>query len=251
MHARLLLFLIFVPRSDDVETGTGNKQWRTAVMVVCASVLAFIVIFIISVMTLARFPSHLLTWANILGIACAVLTSVQYFPQIWTTYTLRHVGSLSVQTMMLQVPGSFIMAASLAVRVGLGGWSTWLVYVVSGSLQGCLLALALWFQAHQTLEERIEDSSLTPEERHPHHDLHAAEDTVSGHAESEVHEQTPLLGKPEEQAASYATTIWVGDENRRQKGTRAGPSGASDSGGDYSQPSSRHNGNDEDERKTL
>jgi hypothetical protein len=86
------------------------------------------------------------------------------------------------------------MATSLAVRLGRSGWSTWVVYVVAGSLQGCLLAEALWFQSHDQGEEPSRKSSTTGVdvdgilESGPQ-----SEDTVSGHAESRPDEETPLL----------------------------------------------------------
>lgn len=219
-NLRLLLFLIFVPRSDDQQSSHVNKQWRTAVTVVCAAIGHFTITFIISVIMLARFPTHLQTWANILGVACAILASLQYFPQIWTTFKLRHVGSLSVPMMMIQVPGSFIMATSLAVRLGLNGWSTWAVYVVSGTLQGCLLTEALWFQSHERDEAQSRKSSLVGDQGSLNGDL-GPEDTVSGHVEDQPDEESPLLGrfpaKSTPPQASYKTSIWVGDGSVHRK----------------------------------
>lgn len=211
---RLLLFLIFIPRSDVPLSGTGNKQWRVAVAVVCGAIGHFIATFIVSVIVLARFPNHLQTWANVLGVACAILTSVQYFPQIWTTFKLKHVGSLSIPMMMIQVPGSFVMATSLAVRLGLSGWSTWVVYVVSGILQGCLLTEALWFQSLEQ-GEHSRKSSVHEDVGSPD-GSHQSEETVSGLAEARPGEETPLLGSkgtpPQE---SYKTSIWVGEGRSR------------------------------------
>ena len=76
----------------------------------------------------------------------AGLAAIQYFPQIWTTYNLKHVGSLSIPMMLIQTPGSFVWAASLAARLGTEGWSTWGVYLVTGCLQGCLLAMGIYFE---------------------------------------------------------------------------------------------------------
>jgi hypothetical protein len=47
--------------------------------------------------------------------------------------------------MCIQTPGSFVFAASLAVRLGPGGWSAWGLFIFTGLLQGCLLAMSLWF----------------------------------------------------------------------------------------------------------
>lgn len=51
--------------------------------------------------------------------------------------------------MLIQTPGAFILATSLAVRLGKQGWSAWLVYVVTGTLQGCLLVMAVVFERRE------------------------------------------------------------------------------------------------------
>ena len=70
---------------------------------------------------------------------------VQYVPQIYFTWELGDIKSLSVITMLIQVPGSFLFAFSLWLRVSWEGWSTWLVYLVTGSLQAILLGLAITY----------------------------------------------------------------------------------------------------------
>lgn len=51
--------------------------------------------------------------------------------------------------MLIQTPGAFILATSLAVRLGRAGWSAWLVYVVTGVLQGVLLVMAVVFERRE------------------------------------------------------------------------------------------------------
>lgn len=75
-----------------------------------------------------------------------VLAAIQYLPQIWMTWSLGHVGSLSIPMMLIQTPGSFVWSASLAARLGLEGWSTWGVFLVTGCLQGCLLVMGICFE---------------------------------------------------------------------------------------------------------
>jgi hypothetical protein len=48
--------------------------------------------------------------------------------------------------MVIQTPGSFVWAGSLAVRLGKEGWSIWGVYLVTGCLQGCLLVMGIYFE---------------------------------------------------------------------------------------------------------
>jgi len=74
------------------------------------------------------------------------LAGIQYLPQIWMTWHLGHVGSLSIPMMLIQTPGSFVWSGSLAVRLGIEGWSTWGVFLVTGCLQGCLLVMGICFE---------------------------------------------------------------------------------------------------------
>lgn len=85
------------------------------------------------------------TIADVFGILAALLTCVQYLPQIYTTYTLGHVGSLSIPMMCLQTPGGFVWALSLALRPETK-WSTWAVTFVAAVLQGVLLIMAVSFE---------------------------------------------------------------------------------------------------------
>jgi hypothetical protein len=111
---------------------------------------------ILSLYFLSFTPNLAQSWANFLGIASAALASIQYFPQIYTTFSLKRVGSLSIPMMCIQTPGSFIWAASLAARYGAEGWSTWGVYVFTGCLQGVLLGMGIHFEVARRRKEREE-----------------------------------------------------------------------------------------------
>ncbi|KAI9728162.1 MAG: hypothetical protein M1828_004623 [Chrysothrix sp. TS-e1954] len=148
----MFLFLIFIPRPQHDRQGvlvSSQKSHTTpmqAVAIVVVSIIHFIATLLISVLVLAIHPDQLQTWANILGLLAALLGSIQYIPQIYTTWTLKHVGSLSIPMMCIQTPGGFIFAASLAARLGVAGWSAWSVYIVLGTLQGVLLVMAICFE---------------------------------------------------------------------------------------------------------
>lgn len=62
--------------------------------------------------------------------------------------------SLSIPMMCIQTPGSFVFAASLALRLGAEGWSAWGVYIVTGILQGCLLLMGLKFEIRDMRERK-------------------------------------------------------------------------------------------------
>jgi hypothetical protein len=123
-------------------------------------------------------PQHAQGWANFLGIFSTVLASIQYFPQIYTTFMLKRVGSLSIPMMCIQTPGSFVWAGSLVLRYGSEGWSAWGVYLVTGCLQGSLLAMGSYFEImHRRREKKDLQSRMAQ----------AIPDTSTT-------EQTPLLG---------------------------------------------------------
>ncbi|KAI9630485.1 hypothetical protein KEM48_013981 [Puccinia striiformis f. sp. tritici PST-130] len=87
-------------------------------------------------------------WASASGILSLILAACQYLPQIKKTWNLRLVGSLSIPMMIIQTPGSFLFVYSLAIRPGLN-WTTWIVYLVTGILQGVLLVLCIFWKIKQ------------------------------------------------------------------------------------------------------
>ncbi|KAN0096346.1 hypothetical protein V8E51_015151 [Hyaloscypha variabilis] len=145
----LILFLVFFPRDSTLILDEAERQqytWKTAVTVAFVCLLqGLAVIFISAALILSR-PYHLGIWANILGITATVLATIQYLPQIWMTWHIGHVGSLSIPMMLIQTPGSFVWSGSLAARLGVEGWSTWGVFLVTGCLQGCLLGMGIYFE---------------------------------------------------------------------------------------------------------
>ncbi|KAK8042484.1 hypothetical protein PG994_012967 [Apiospora phragmitis] len=128
----LVLFLVFfrrdetIPDDDDDEViDPDQPTWRTAIGVAAACLIHGLLIVIISASLALGAPDYLAMWANILGIMSAALAAIQYVPQIWTTYHLKHAGSLSIPMMCVQTPGGFLFAASLGARLGWAGWSSW------------------------------------------------------------------------------------------------------------------------------
>lgn len=168
----MILFLVFFPRQaldhpEDPHSPDVPKK-RDAITVGVTSLIALLAVGITSTAFLFGAPDLLLGWANALGIGSSILSSIQYLPQLWTTWRLKHIFSLSILTMAVQVPGSFLFAFSLWLRVGSQGWSTWLVYCVSGVLQGGLLAMAIYFSTFEKNEADNDDPSTEePTEEDP------------------------------------------------------------------------------------
>lgn len=179
--------MLYFPRdgttSDPAKDPTA-PTYRTALIVAGVCVTHAIIVLVLSCVFVWAAPEHLQGWANFLGVFSTILASIQYFPQIYTTYQLKRVGSLSIPMMCIQTPGSFVWSASLAARLGPAGWSAWGVYLVTGALQGTLLVMGSYFEiAHQRKEREELESRI-------------AQGNGTAVPESEHDERTPLL-RPE------------------------------------------------------
>ncbi|KAJ9652208.1 hypothetical protein H2198_008512 [Neophaeococcomyces mojaviensis] len=157
----LFLFLIYFPRATSGAPNLAKEidktpSFRTALIVVWICVIHALVTAIISICFVFARPQHLQNWANFLGILSTVLAVIQYFPQIYTTWVIKRVASLSIPMMCIQTPGSFVWAASLATRLGPSGWSAWGVYCVTGVLQGMLLVMGVYYEWRVRKMEREE-----------------------------------------------------------------------------------------------
>lgn len=153
---RVLLYVIYYPEtvsaSEDISASaatlidsTPKNSKQDQLLVGISYFLSLFLIAIVSVATVSVFPHHTQTWADILGVISGALAAVQYVPQIWHTWKAKDVKSLSIITLISQAPGAFLFALSLGLRVGTKGWSTWIVYIITGTLQFVLLAMAILF----------------------------------------------------------------------------------------------------------
>ena len=182
---RTLLFLVFftTPAPEHHEPGSpAPPSWRDALSVVIVCAATFVATSVVSVVFLLWYPERLGALATALGVFAAVLACIQYIPQIWTTWKLQHVMSLSIPMMLIQTPGSFVFATSLAIRLGSAGWSAWGVYIVTGCLQGCLLFMAIKFELRDRKKSRLATEQAT--------ESHLGE---QDRPPSSSNEQTPLL----------------------------------------------------------
>jgi uncharacterized protein with PQ loop repeat len=140
----------------------GNP-WQRATTVAVICILHGLVVFIASTALWFSRPHHLSNWANFLGLSAAGLAVVQYLPQLMETWQLGHVGSFSIPMMLIQTPGSFVWAASLFARFGIEGWSIWGIFLITGCLQGALLAMCITFEVRDRQQKlSTEGEAVSP-----------------------------------------------------------------------------------------
>ncbi|KAL2164916.1 hypothetical protein VTH06DRAFT_212 [Thermothelomyces fergusii] len=146
-----VLFLVFfrykaAEDSYDEEADEAQPRWQTALLVASLTLLHGLAVIVVTGILSTTSRGHLPAWANALGVMAALLAAVQYIPQIWTTYRLKHVGSLSIPMMCMQTPGGYLFAASLFARLGWSGWSSWGIFLLTATMQGLLLCLAIYYE---------------------------------------------------------------------------------------------------------
>jgi hypothetical protein len=83
---------------------------------------------------------QLVAYANSQGIISAVIAALQYGPQIWMTWKLRHIGSISIPWLIIQTPGGLAAMTALVNRPGTN-WTTWLGSI--GTFIGQLILLII------------------------------------------------------------------------------------------------------------
>ena len=137
----------------------STPSYGTALTITGICIIHALGTAIANIVVTSRFPERLQDYASILGSLATLLAVIQYLPQIWTTYKLKGVGSLSIPMMCIQVPGSYILALSLAARLGLAGWSIWGLYMVTGMLQGVILIMGIVYAL------RARNQTVTQEEQ--------------------------------------------------------------------------------------
>lgn len=208
----VVLYLVFFPRdeleAEDLTSSTatltegGRKGTGRDQLIVGGSIfIALLITAFISVVLVAAFPERTQTWADLLGTAAGVLSAIQYLPQIYYTWVLKDLKSLSLLTLVVQVPGAFVFAFSLWLRVGWEGWSTWLVYIVTGVLQAVLLGMALNYFSVERLRRSERDQESTDEYDEEDDDDHQGEQR-NGHARA-ANERTALLAAEAEEDTEW------------------------------------------------
>ncbi|KAJ1733235.1 hypothetical protein LPJ61_001664 [Coemansia biformis] len=129
----------------------ATLEWTTALWVAAAVATHASICILMStllVMAVGPYAAPTRTWASLLGLFSLCLTCMQFFPQILKTWRSGVVGALSIPMMLMQTPGGFVFAYSIAIRPGVN-WSSWISTFVAASLQAVLLAICLVFDARE------------------------------------------------------------------------------------------------------
>ncbi|KAF9918893.1 hypothetical protein FBU30_011236 [Linnemannia zychae] len=152
-----ILFLIYYPPhkkvSEELDRTVRSKEWTDSLIIAHVVGGHFFIALLITIYLLAFVggPENSWTsgWASFLGITSVILATIQYIPQIIRTFKRKSVGALSIPMMLMQTPGAALLTLSLALRPG-ANWTTWIVYAVTGCLQGTLLVMCIYYHFRAT-----------------------------------------------------------------------------------------------------
>lgn len=140
--AILILVLVLIITKDSIKQDKAEyKRIEEVGKIVTAHGIISLIEIVIGFSTNS---TVLYSIANINGLLSTLLTVIKYVPQIYTTYRLKHPGTLSIGMMCIQTPGGFVFTATLYFTKG-SHWSSWVSYLVAAILQGTLLLLCFYY----------------------------------------------------------------------------------------------------------
>jgi len=99
------------------------------------------------------------SYANVLGVAAAVLTFVQWCPQILSTVRAQSGGSLSIFMLLIQAPGAYLVVI-FQLLAGAPSWTTWLPYAVGGTTQIVLIVLLVIYMIRDRIKGHVPDETM-------------------------------------------------------------------------------------------
>ncbi|OUM64096.1 hypothetical protein PIROE2DRAFT_28259, partial [Piromyces sp. E2] len=122
------------------------REWKVIVRVIYALIIMLTVIITLTLISIFMDwdKESIIYLAGVYGLGSSGFSLIQFLPQIKKTFVNKSVGALSIPSMLIQCPGSFILVIFLAIQPGTN-WTTWITYFAGGTLQGILLMLCIYY----------------------------------------------------------------------------------------------------------
>jgi len=111
-------------------------------------------------------------FGQILVIISSVGTMIVLLPQIYSTYKLKHIGSLSMETLFMQGFGTFLLAY---FSLSQNSWYITMPYFVSATFTTILFFEALYYvrQDKKTGHDPTATANHRQTEKHEHESINA------------------------------------------------------------------------------
>jgi len=143
LFVEYMLFLWFFENDKDEESERNFKISTYFFAGLLGTTLFFSMMGFFMYFVLHMAAEIVMGYAKILGFVSSFLTLIQWLPQIYTTWRLQDIGSLSLPMLLIQAPGSFLVVF-FQISVG-SDLTTWFPYVITFLSQLILVSMCLYF----------------------------------------------------------------------------------------------------------
>ncbi|ORX85336.1 hypothetical protein BCR32DRAFT_217141 [Anaeromyces robustus] len=183
----VFLFIRYYPCNRNQEyTAIGTqgeiliKEWKVIVRIIYFLIGLMIVIITLTLDAIFMNwdTESIIYLAGVYGVSSSVFSLIQFLPQIRKTFVEKSVGALSIPSMLIQCPGSFILVLFLAIQPGTN-WTTWITYFAGGTLQGILLILCIYYNLKNGNNNYV--NYETEPESEPEHDIEIEKENENEH----------------------------------------------------------------------
>ena len=156
---RFVLYYVYYPK-ESKKSPTGQKlakEWKDSIIAFHMMTVFSILVVSATFLFIRYFGyehENMRRWAKGLGLFALVTSTIQYVPQIVETWKRKSIGSLSIMSMMMQIPGTCIFVYTLIFRPE-SNYTNWIGSLAAAIFQGILFVLCVYYRRINNPEELI------------------------------------------------------------------------------------------------
>lgn len=146
-----ILFIKYYPRENHYQRKVAFVTFIGSHVIMIISALATLYLYDVNHWKGTDSP-NMIRWSSFIDVMISIMFLIHYLPQIAETMRLRAPGSISLISLGLMTPGSFLWTYFLSVQGSSTGNSkagspaVWIPYLLVAISQLCLLSLCLYFE---------------------------------------------------------------------------------------------------------
>lgn len=165
-----VLYILYHPRDRHDIVGKGCKTRKMAFAFFIISHIMILIGLVVTLVLLGTAKWHesdqnsrLMVWSGLLELVILFMFLGHYLPQLYETYQLKRVGSLSLVTLGMMCPGTFLWTIYLALQPNLANNGQddshqetigmfksqimiWFPYLIVGIMQLVLLVIGIYYE---------------------------------------------------------------------------------------------------------
>lgn len=148
-----IIFILYYSCPNYVQTTLCNIKEKTLVygffwFYIIIIIGCFMLTTIVLVANWESWKKHGLLFGEILNVLSSIITVFVWIPQIYKTYKEKNIGSLSLISLGIQTPGSFIIFI-FQVVISKASWYIGLPYLITGIFQIIILTFGIYYERNK------------------------------------------------------------------------------------------------------